>query len=312
MRPLHKAGCDEADEGAAGHGAANVTLGIPRLREIVMTASQKIKTPTMQMPVSATMSDEELEAWCQKTSRLTLSQVVDEVTVREELSSKTEDNGYSRQKTYTVRLQLYSRDEYEKEYNTSPLQIFTAVQDTFVPLLDKAILKEMKQAAKELQSHMSDLGKAQKTKDKESMREDVEDDAEDGPIARDVGEMDDNDAGDEKRDRQKDDQQNYDSDEESEMDEEAKLEAAFKQDRAGSDSDSDDDSSSDSDDDATWSKNERTSRADLVQELNRIANEIPATSRYVDKVRFDISKGEWCELDLSVRLIRCEILIAVS
>ncbi|OBZ76821.1 DNA-directed RNA polymerase I subunit rpa1 [Grifola frondosa] len=33
----------------AGHGAANVTLGIPRLREIVMTASTKPKTPSMTM-----------------------------------------------------------------------------------------------------------------------------------------------------------------------------------------------------------------------------------------------------------------------
>ena len=31
----------------AGHGGANVTLGIPRLREVIMTASKKLKTPTM-------------------------------------------------------------------------------------------------------------------------------------------------------------------------------------------------------------------------------------------------------------------------
>ncbi len=31
----------------AGHGAVNVTLGIPRLREILMTASADLKTPTM-------------------------------------------------------------------------------------------------------------------------------------------------------------------------------------------------------------------------------------------------------------------------
>ena len=31
----------------AGHGGANVTLGIPRLREILMTATDKLKTPSM-------------------------------------------------------------------------------------------------------------------------------------------------------------------------------------------------------------------------------------------------------------------------
>ena len=35
----------------AGHGAGNVTLGIPRLREIIMTASSAIKTPQITIPV---------------------------------------------------------------------------------------------------------------------------------------------------------------------------------------------------------------------------------------------------------------------
>jgi DNA-directed RNA polymerase I subunit RPA1 len=35
----------------AGRGEMNVTLGIPRLREILMVASVHIKTPTMEVPV---------------------------------------------------------------------------------------------------------------------------------------------------------------------------------------------------------------------------------------------------------------------
>lgn len=31
----------------AGHGGVNLTLGIPRLREILMTATDKLKTPAM-------------------------------------------------------------------------------------------------------------------------------------------------------------------------------------------------------------------------------------------------------------------------
>lgn len=33
----------------AGHGGVNLTLGIPRLRELLMTSSDKIKTPIMQL-----------------------------------------------------------------------------------------------------------------------------------------------------------------------------------------------------------------------------------------------------------------------
>ena len=43
----------------AGHGAMNVTLGIPRLREILMTASKEIKTPVMMVPLLAI--DDDLE-----------------------------------------------------------------------------------------------------------------------------------------------------------------------------------------------------------------------------------------------------------
>ena len=33
----------------AGHGEKNVTLGIPRLRELLMTGTRKQKTPTMSL-----------------------------------------------------------------------------------------------------------------------------------------------------------------------------------------------------------------------------------------------------------------------
>ena len=35
----------------AGRGEMNVTLGIPRLREILMVGSKNIKTPAMDVPV---------------------------------------------------------------------------------------------------------------------------------------------------------------------------------------------------------------------------------------------------------------------
>jgi DNA-directed RNA polymerase I subunit RPA1 len=36
----------------AGHGGVNLTLGIPRLREILMTATDKLKTPMMLLNLS--------------------------------------------------------------------------------------------------------------------------------------------------------------------------------------------------------------------------------------------------------------------
>lgn len=41
----------------AGHGAANVTLGIPRLREILQTAGNT-KTPMIYIPLNGSTRDE--------------------------------------------------------------------------------------------------------------------------------------------------------------------------------------------------------------------------------------------------------------
>ncbi|KAL0236963.1 hypothetical protein PCE1_000360 [Barthelona sp. PCE] len=56
----------------AGHGAVNVTLGIPRLREIVMTAAKVIKTPNMSIHIkSGEMEDAERVAKILRPTMLT-------------------------------------------------------------------------------------------------------------------------------------------------------------------------------------------------------------------------------------------------
>ena len=57
----------------AGFGAKNVTLGIPRLREIVMTASRRIKTPTMVVPFKRDTSTACAQMLTAHATRRTLS-----------------------------------------------------------------------------------------------------------------------------------------------------------------------------------------------------------------------------------------------
>lgn len=144
----------------AGHGAANVTLGIPRLREIVMTASANIKTPTMKFEIRKDVSAEAVENFCKEASRVTLSQIVEEVTVDERLSSKNSENAFSREKLYTVRMKFYPREEYESEFRTNPEQILRSLDRSFLILFDKAINKALKTSMKG--SKLSEVGKAQK------------------------------------------------------------------------------------------------------------------------------------------------------
>ena len=135
----------------AGHGAANVTLGIPRLREIVMTASTHPMTPTMKLPLRTDISDAHIEAFVKQVSRLTLSQVVEKVTVTEQLSGKTEaDARLRRLRRYTVLLEFYPAEEYRKEYEITPIQIHEALAFNFAAKLKREILAEMKISAKTL------------------------------------------------------------------------------------------------------------------------------------------------------------------
>ncbi|KAI5303238.1 hypothetical protein KEM55_000657, partial [Ascosphaera atra] len=54
----------------AGHSAKNVTLGIPRLREIVMTASSQILTPTMSVQLNKALGPEGGKKFAKGISKL--------------------------------------------------------------------------------------------------------------------------------------------------------------------------------------------------------------------------------------------------
>ena len=65
----------------AGHGAANMTLGIPRLKEILMTTPHTIKTPCMQVFFNnpAKVSADKMTQIANSFERLKFSDVVKDV-----------------------------------------------------------------------------------------------------------------------------------------------------------------------------------------------------------------------------------------
>jgi DNA-directed RNA polymerase I subunit RPA1 len=72
----------------AGTGAANVTLGIPRLREIIMTASGKIKTPVMDLPFHEPSQDNAM-LLSSRLNRLALAQFCSDVHIQSYLKLGT-------------------------------------------------------------------------------------------------------------------------------------------------------------------------------------------------------------------------------
>lgn len=158
----------------AGHGAANVTLGIPRLREIIMTAAKKPATPTMKLLIRDSTPDQDIEPFIKQVSKVSLSQVVDRVEVTEQLSSRADD---VRQRRYTVLLEFYPAEEYKEEYEISPRQLHESMVFSFAYALTKEIGLEIKRTLK-AQEEALNVGRGKQM----NMREDHE--ADDEPNMR--------------------------------------------------------------------------------------------------------------------------------
>lgn len=61
----------------AGRGEMNVTLGIPRLKEILMTASKQLKTPSMDIPFKTGTTPRAAEKLRLKLIRVTVADVLE-------------------------------------------------------------------------------------------------------------------------------------------------------------------------------------------------------------------------------------------
>jgi DNA-directed RNA polymerase I subunit RPA1 len=265
----------------AGHGAANVTLGIPRLREIVMTASQKPQTPTMKLPLRESTSDEAVAAFTKEVSRLTLAEVVERVTVTEQLTGKDLEYGNSRLRKYRVHLQFYPPEEYTTEYDCSPLVLHESLAFNFAARLKKEVQKELATAAKAAAQDEA-LGKGRTVHGNEEAEE------EEGTSRRrgrdeDLGiDDDDGDAGQDKRTRQAR-QHEYEEDEREHAlaDLEDNIEALADEEEEEEEMDID-----------PAQKAATDAQADAMVEMFKLA------SKYATSFSFDTVNGKSAEFDL--------------
>jgi DNA-directed RNA polymerase I subunit RPA1 len=130
----------------AGHSAKNVTLGIPRLREIIMTASPKIMTPTMTLKPIKELTEAQGERFAKSISRLPLSHVISDMSVSERTGGGT---GFEHEKIFDILIDLYDPQEYEEEYAIKRDDVQRCFERMFLPLLEKMIKTEFKKKAKE-------------------------------------------------------------------------------------------------------------------------------------------------------------------
>jgi DNA-directed RNA polymerase I subunit RPA1 len=130
----------------AGHSAKNVTLGIPRLREIIMTASPNISTPMMTLKLIPEITQEEGVRFAKGISKLCLAELVNEVYVNEYSGSAP---GHAQAKLYDIEIDFFPAREYIEEYNVKIEDVSNCLQERFLPKLSKMIKDEFRKKARE-------------------------------------------------------------------------------------------------------------------------------------------------------------------
>jgi DNA-directed RNA polymerase I subunit RPA1 len=138
----------------AGAGA-NVTLGIPRLREIIMTASRTLKTPTMSVPLRSSVSDKDALKLTRYFTRLTLSELISSrggISVRESLQQSVTG---SWERAYVVTLKLQRVERIREAFGLKLEDIAAVVTSTFIPNLSRIMNMELKRSGQDDGSSIS-------------------------------------------------------------------------------------------------------------------------------------------------------------
>ncbi|KAL2622234.1 hypothetical protein R1flu_002439 [Riccia fluitans] len=122
----------------AGRGEMNVTLGIPRLREILMTASENISTPIMTCPLRSHLTKEDGELLAMRMRRLRLVDLIEKVDVGEVPFSVQQ--GLPK-RVYKIKLKLYSPKRFPAGMNLTLKECERIIREEFIPKLEKEVSK---------------------------------------------------------------------------------------------------------------------------------------------------------------------------
>nr|XP_003222392.1 PREDICTED: DNA-directed RNA polymerase I subunit RPA1 [Anolis carolinensis] len=129
----------------AGRGEMNVTLGIPRLREILMVASANIKTPMMSVPVLNTAKAHKRAKRLKKQlTRVCLGEVLEKIDTKESLRLEEMQNKH---RFYTIRFSFLPYECYREEKYVKPSDILRFMESRFFKMLLETIKKKSSKLA---------------------------------------------------------------------------------------------------------------------------------------------------------------------
>ena len=131
----------------AGHGGANVTLGIPRLREILMTSEKNIKTPVMTIPILSKVK-EDAQKLARKFENYKLIDVLKEIKIKQGIVFSDPNNKSNNQiekfRNYEVNMIMEHHNNIEEYFGLKKDDIIIILKEHLIPILAKQIHRYMK------------------------------------------------------------------------------------------------------------------------------------------------------------------------
>ncbi|XP_062856932.1 DNA-directed RNA polymerase I subunit RPA1 [Trichomycterus rosablanca] len=271
----------------AGRGEMNVTLGIPRLREILMIASSNIKTPMMSIPVlSSKKAVKRAKTLQKKLSRVCLSEVLRKVDVVETL--RVEAKG-QKKRIFTIMFQFLPPECYQQDKLLAPQRIVRFMEDRFFQLLLEAIKKL---SAKLASINAVDTRKAtSKDNDQEegSSNRQADEGEDESQVVDDEADEGDADASDAKRKEKQEEEVDYESDE--------GEESGYEEQEEGTEEAEKELGSQGPSEESPGSSQTSKSETEDTQDSMRV-NKVLQISSSIEGYKYDAQNGLWCEVTL--------------
>ncbi|KAH9426402.1 DNA-directed RNA polymerase I subunit RPA1 [Dermatophagoides pteronyssinus] len=179
----------------AGRGEMNVTLGVPRLRELLVTASSHISTPSMDIPFRTDIDpsvniEEEAEKVRLRLNAVRLKDVLEFVDINEHIEIGSSNSFGDRSRIYTIRFGFLPKSYYKRRYFTTPSKVLHYVETIFIRQFIEALnrrLRLLTQSSGLFDTKSTRLKSGNQTKkktivdgDEEEMMQQENDDNEDG------------------------------------------------------------------------------------------------------------------------------------
>lgn len=129
----------------AGHGGANMTLGIPRMREILMTSEKNIKTPIMILPTYFDRR-EDAELIAREFEKYFLIDIMKEIVISTDILPNKSEKSFER--VYHIEMQCEDINDITNYFKYTSKEVKKILKRKFIPVLAKLLNKQYKQTKK--------------------------------------------------------------------------------------------------------------------------------------------------------------------